>query len=94
MKTAKELELSLLLKESHIQQLNLKINNLQNELDDERRHSREYGMIIINAMDYILELMNYDYNKHYDKLLEILENEVYINRSEDNEWLYKKSTKI
>lgn len=33
MKTAKELELSLLLKESHIQQLNLKLNDLENRID-------------------------------------------------------------
>ena len=33
MKTAKDLELSLLLKESHIQQLNLKVNNLSNTID-------------------------------------------------------------
>ena len=33
MKTAKELELSLLLKESHIQQLNLNLNDLENRID-------------------------------------------------------------
>lgn len=33
MKTAKELELSLLLKESHIQQLNLKVNNLEDRIN-------------------------------------------------------------
>ena len=33
MKTAKELELSLLLKESHIQQLNLKLNDLENRIN-------------------------------------------------------------
>ena len=33
MKTAKDLELSLVLKESHIQQLNLKLNDLENRID-------------------------------------------------------------
>ena len=40
MKTAKELELSLLLKESHIQQLNLKLNDLENRIDKAIEHIR------------------------------------------------------
>ena len=53
MKTAKELELSLLLKESHIQQLNLKIEELQNELDREKSQVKEYSKRILNVLNYI-----------------------------------------
>lgn len=42
MKTAKELELSLLLKESHIQQLNLKVDNLNSIIDKQQEQINKY----------------------------------------------------
>lgn len=63
MKTAKELELSLLLKESHIQQLNLKLNDLQNRIDKAIKY--------VENNEYYTKLRK----KFIDKLLQILKGE-------------------
>lgn len=60
MKTAKDLELSLLVKEAHIQQLKLKIKELESEIErlnilikEEHEVSQMYLNNIINTIDYI-----------------------------------------
>ena len=61
MKTAKELELSLLIKEAHIQQLKLKVNNLEKRIN--------------KAVEYIENPSHELSVKSYQNLLEILKGE-------------------
>ena len=74
MKTAKELELSLLLKESHIQQLNLRVEELQNDLDNANSKARVYAKRCLKAIEYIKENINFKYNdKFIEKIIDILQ---------------------
>lgn len=79
MKTAKELELSLLVKEAHIQQLKLK----NQELLSDNINIAELNINLLNkinkAIEYINETKWLNYNKYtIKKLLNIL-------KGEDNE---------
>ena len=67
MKTAKELELSLLLKESHIQQLKLKITKLEEEL---KRLKEEYIILQNASEEYEDELQ-----QRINKVLEIIKDD-------------------
>lgn len=71
MKTAKDLELSLLLKEKKIQELQLQI-------DHEYSNVAEYGKRIIDAINFIEKYKkkyHYDLikNNHLDKIINILQ---------------------
>ena len=74
MKTAKELELLLLVKEKKIQELTL-------ELDHEKSTVADYGRRIIKAINFIeyyRDKFHYNLiNSHLDKIIKILEGKMY-----------------
>lgn len=83
MKTAKELELNLLVKEAHIQQLKLK----NQELLSDNVNIAELNIKLLNKINKAIEWLedfNYEYikmvnyEKEYNEILEIL-------KGEDNE---------
>ena len=78
MKTAKELELSLLIKEANIQQLKLKINKLEEEL---RKYKRPMFDIVLEKQARIDKAIEYIENNDYCDAGELLE----ILKGEDNE---------
>ena len=73
MKTAKDLELSLLLKESHIQQLKLKNKELQHDLDVANEMREYLHNIIRKATNYVQD--TYYWNLDNQELLDILRGE-------------------
>lgn len=85
MKTAKDLELSILLKESQIQQLKLKVNKLENKITiikDDIEHELYNHILVNDEESWLPELYTnnkLDYRKmliHFMKYyLEILEGE-------------------
>lgn len=74
MKTAKELEMLLLVKEKKIQDLTL-------ELDREHSQAADYGRRIIKAINFIeyyRDKFHYNLiNSHLDKIISILEGKMY-----------------
>ena len=63
MKTAKELELSLLLKESHIQQLNLKLNDLENRIDKAIKLLESVWGVHIQAQELLIKILKGEDNE-------------------------------
>lgn len=85
MKTAKELELSLLVKEAHIQQLKLKVQ----ELESENKNVAELNINLLNkinkAIEYVedenIDITTIKFNDIQDVKKELLE----ILKGEDND---------
>ena len=80
MKTCKDLELSLLIKELHIQQLKHKQNILKTRIDDARKYYLDENKTLLYVNDYkedelpIRYYMNKGAIEFIDYILEVMEN--------------------
>ena len=69
----KDLELKLLLRESHIQQLNLRVNNLSSTIDKLLQRNDDLKERIKKAINYLQD--TYYWNLDNQELLDILRGE-------------------